>query len=189
LGTSIKGSRRGKGGERGGVGGGGGGGGEGRVGGRGQAGRERGASEEEEEAEEEELQRGSSLDDAMSTQPPVSPRSLKCQPLESEGERGKMAARDTTGSSDEDAMFACVVCLNDVRACTSAIWQCPEGHMICCVCFERVGGVAAPCPSCRMLLGRMRCRVLEKQRDHQLKRANEAPAGAATQSAGAPGPP
>ena len=121
--------------------------------------------------------------------PHMSPRSLKCQPLESEGERGKMAARDTTGSSEEDAMFACVVCLNDVRACTSAIWQCPEGHMICCVCFERVGGVAAPCPSCRMLLGRMRCRVLEKQRDHQLKRANEAPAGAATQSAGAPGPP
>ena len=99
-----------------------------------------------------------------------------------------MAARDTTGSSDEDGLFECVVCLNDVRNCTGAIWQCPAGHMFCSVCFEQVGGAPAPCPSCQMLLGRTRLRVIENQRDRQLRRATQAPAGAAARSAGAPGP-
>jgi hypothetical protein len=85
----------------------------------------------------------------------------------------------SSGSSDEDAAFECVVCLKDVRTSAGAIWQCPEGHMFCCVCFERIGGAASPCPSCRMLLGSIRCRALEKQRDHHLRRATEAPGAAA----------
>jgi len=36
-----------------------------------------------------------------------------------------------------------------------------------------------PCPFCRMIMGSFRCRVVEKQRDHQLKRAANALAGPA----------
>jgi len=82
-------------------------------------------------------------------------------------------------SSDEDAVFECGVCLIDVRTCTGAIWQCPEGHILCSLCFGKIGGSDAPCPSCRMIMGSFRCRVVEKQRDHQLQRAANALAGAA----------
>ncbi|MFN9909954.1 MAG: hypothetical protein ACK56F_28205, partial [bacterium] len=55
--------------------------------------------------------------------------------------------------------------------------------MFCCVCFERIGGAASPCPSCSTLLGSIRCRALEKQRDlrraHHFRRATEAPDAAA----------
>ena len=83
---------------------------------------------------------------------------------------------------DEDAAFECVVCLKDVRTSAGAIWQCPEGHMFCCVCFERIGGAASPCPSCSTLLEH-KMSALEKQRDlrraHHFRRATEAPDAAA----------
>jgi hypothetical protein len=74
-------------------------------------------------------------------------------------------------ADSEDDCWECLVCLQDVRTGWSAgaIWQCPEGHLLCAGCYDTVGGAASPCPSCDTPLGAIRNRVAEKQRDRSAK--------------------
>ena len=51
-----------------------------------------------------------------------------------------------------------------------AIWQCPEGHVLCTSCYDKVGGAASLCPSCSVVLSSIRSRVLERLRDKHVKK-------------------
>eukprot|EP00802_Teleaulax_amphioxeia_P008801 Tamp_08812.p1 GENE.Tamp_08812~~Tamp_08812.p1 ORF type:complete len:621 (-),score=118.53 Tamp_08812:276-2138(-) len=67
-------------------------------------------------------------------------------------------------SSSEEDCFECTVCLKDVRTLEGNIWQCREGHVLCAICYEQIGGCGAPCPSCNIPLSDIRNRLAEKQR-------------------------
>jgi hypothetical protein len=85
-------------------------------------------------------------------------------------------------SSDDEEDFGCLCCLSNFEtfACENRImdkWlQCPEGHLLCEVCYDRVGGETSACPTCNNILGKNRCRLAEnviRKIHHQMKKSVE----------------
>ena len=66
-------------------------------------------------------------------------------------------------SSDEEGR-ECGTCLTDLMLSHGNIHQCPEGHLQCAECFERLGGAEAQCPACGTPMLNIRNRYMEKQR-------------------------
>jgi hypothetical protein len=49
------------------------------------------------------------------------------------------------------------------------LFQCPEGHILCSPCFSLIGGADAPCPTCGLMIGKIRNRAVEKYRASRLR--------------------
>jgi len=56
---------------------------------------------------------------------------------------------------------------NDASLMAGAIWQCPEGHVLCCKCYDQLGGPLSPCPSCSTPLSSIRSRSETNARESE----------------------
>ena len=67
------------------------------------------------------------------------------------------------------AALQVTACLANITVTSGPIWQCPEGHVLCASCYEKIGGPSRPCPTCATPLSSIRSRVLERLRDKQMQ--------------------
>jgi hypothetical protein len=82
-------------------------------------------------------------------------------------------------SEDED--FCCISCLssfivirkNPSEETLQQKWmQCPEGHLFCKTCYDRVLSSSSPCPVCTTPMGRIRNRIAEKLKESTISNLN-----------------
>ena len=93
--------------------------------------------------------------------------------------KGKNRAKDAGAAhrekqdNDVDSVEGageCGTCFINLLLAQGNIQQCPEGHVQCADCFQRLGGDHAPCPVCTQKLGNIRNRYVENLRDaHQAR--------------------
>ena len=76
------------------------------------------------------------------------------------GAKTVACAKSVTGDGVEEARghLECPVCLELMRPPTR-IWQCPQSHLVCETCRDRLENLK--CPSCRTAKVSMRARVAE----------------------------